>query len=297
VSDTITVAKSQNQPDTFNLKKWSVTLADHIHTILFNKQDYLTPSERRIFIRFFYNYLILQILSLVKPKFFSVVSAHSADRTVSFEEMFFHDLVINDLESDFEMVQHFERSVHLPAMMACKRALDEKRLLRLLETSQFMLDYKEKIKKLFGVVFGETTIQHDILNERKPSIFSDLSKKEEYRDLLVEHILPLLIKSEEFQRYLMTERIPQFVQHPAEADFKDFFQSHDFKLLWGKNGELPDFENREAVKSFLESEAMESVLQNPDYQQLLIEVLQKEPLSLKELLGAFMVRQNQRADK
>jgi hypothetical protein len=280
----------ESQKYRFNLKHWCLILTDQIHDVLFNKQKVLSPKEKRIFIRLFYNYLTMQLLVFIEPKFLNMSSTNSTDRSISFEEMFAHELIVKGLEDNPEMIAHFEMSIHLRAMMICKRAVGEKQLNRLLETILFMLDHKDQIKTLFAKVFPNVNFENDILEKTKKSSLPSLFQKEQFKNFQMEHILPELMKTKEFQKYLKETIFSVFL---GSEKFREIFQSEIFKYYLGKTVHLPDLNDEHAINEFLQTQAqsIDSALASPDCQTLLIQAFLKESASLKEYLETFILRQ------
>ncbi|WP_042279214.1 hypothetical protein [Candidatus Protochlamydia sp. R18] len=187
-----------------DLRNFGIELADHIHSIIFHNRDDLSPSERRIFLSFFYNYLTNYCLIRLQPKAMAGVCKGRIDRGVarmgaSIAEM----IVLKDQENDPQIIEFFEMLLLVRSLIVRKRVIKRERLLELIEFLQFLHDHKSQVKKLFKVVFPDVSINYDLLLSKPETDLKNVFEDHYFLTTLIEIILPDLLEEEKFLKFLI----------------------------------------------------------------------------------------------
>lgn len=147
---------------TYDLRKWSESMAADIHQQLFAGRPTLEVEERRIFIRLFYRNLARKILIETKVDSYNESCKDSIDRGAASEaEEYAYLAILKNCAKQPHVVAFFKMLVFARAIIVRKRPIIETRLDRLIETVTFMIDHQVALKKLQKKLFPGIDITID----------------------------------------------------------------------------------------------------------------------------------------
>jgi hypothetical protein len=142
-----------------DLKKICRTMIDTIHELIFACKENLTIEERKVFIDLFHDLLVCQLMTRLGISSINITCKDAIDRAAeSTARLFYHLMLVSNQEESPELVEKFITILTVRAIMVRKRAIDDKRFERCVNTIRFYRSVKEKKQTLWKEIFGDVKL-------------------------------------------------------------------------------------------------------------------------------------------